>query len=158
MHKYKTKNLLFIIPILIIFGSAAFYYFIYSIKPINSVTGNNVVINNIAVNVMIADEINEQWQGLSDRQSMGSHNGMLFVFPNKQIQTFVMRRMHYPLDIIWINDNVITKIDKRLEPEGSIPVGRYSSDEPVNRVLEVQGGFTDAFNIKVGDKVKYNLE
>lgn len=121
-------------------------------------TGNNVVINNVAISVMIADETSEHWQGLSDRQFMGSHNGMLFLFPSKYKKAFVMRRMHFPLDIIWIDDDTIVKIDKRLEPEGEKPVKIYESIVPVNRVLEVHGGFTDAFNIKVGDKLQYNLE
>ncbi len=120
-------------------------------------TGNNVVIKNIAISVMVADEINEHWQGLSDRKFMGSYNGMLFVFPQKYKKTFVMRRMHFPLDIIWIADDKIVKISKKLEPEGPNPIKKYNSDKPVNFVLEVHGGFTDTFNIKVGDKVKFNI-
>jgi len=117
-----------------------------------------VIIDEQLINIEIADEVEEHWQGLSDRKSMSANNGMLFKFPNYQIRTFVMRNMHFPLDIIFIKDNKIVKIYERLEPEGVNPVKRYTSPIPMNYVLEVNGGYCDAFGIKEGDQVKINLE
>ena len=83
---------------------------------------------------------------------------MLFPFDNKQNHTFVMRDMMFPLDIIWIDENKIVKIDKNLPPEGHDFKKLYSSNQPVNNVLEVNAGFTDKKNIKVGDILEYNID
>lgn len=140
------------------FFAYAFFVLDKTIVTSYSYHENNIVINNVPIAIMIADEAAEHWQGLSDRDSMGPYNGMLFVFPNYQIRTFVMRNMRFPLDIIWIKNNEIIKIDKRLEPEKNKPVKRYSSSEPVNYVLEVNGGLSDAFGFQVGDKVEINYD
>lgn len=157
MTKYKFQNLFFILPVLFIFFGGMFFHLNKATKLTKAHGENYVEINGAAITVMIADEPQEQWQGLSDRQFLGAYNGMLFVFPEKQVKNFVMRRMHFPLDIIFIEDNKIVNIHRRLEPEGPNPVKRYSSDRPVNYVLEVNGGFCDAFGIKEGDEVAINI-
>jgi uncharacterized protein len=158
MKSYTYKNLLFILPIIIF----VFFFVFVSLDLMTNTTYShgeqNVIIGNKPITVMVADEIGMQWQGLSDRDSLGAYNGMLFVFSNPQKRTFVMRRMHFPLDMIWISGNKVISIDKRLEPEGEKPTKYYSAPEPVDNVLEVNGGFTDAFGIKVGDSVQYNIK
>jgi uncharacterized membrane protein (UPF0127 family) len=39
-----------------------------------------------------------------------------------------MRNMLFPLDIIWINDDEIIKIDKNLPPEGDKPENHVPGD------------------------------
>ena len=80
---------------------------------------------------------------------------MLFVFPRKQIRSFWMKDMNFPLDIIWISDNKIIKIDKDLQPEGENPKNKYQTIQRVDKVLEVNSGFTDKYKIKAGDEVKF---
>jgi uncharacterized membrane protein (UPF0127 family) len=116
---------------------------------------NEVEINDVKIRVEIADNSFSRYRGLSDREELCSDCGMLFVFPEKNKQTFVMRKMKFPLDIIWVADNKIIKIDKNLPPEGSMPKNFYSSGAPINYVLEVNAGFTDENNIKAGDMVKF---
>ncbi|MFH1822394.1 MAG: DUF192 domain-containing protein [Patescibacteria group bacterium] len=114
-----------------------------------------VVINNKSVKVEIADEESEQYNGLSGRESLCANCGMLFIFNNKTTRTFVMRRMDFPLDIIWLDDNKIIKIDKNLKPEGDEPINFYQSSQPVNYVLEVNAGLADKYNMVVGNIVEY---
>lgn len=115
----------------------------------------SVFINNKKIKVEIADTAEAQYQGLSGRQSICQDCGMVFIFPDKQIRTFVMRDMKFGLDIIWIDSNRIVKIDKGLPPEGADPINKYFSGEPVNYVLEVNSDFAGQNNIKVGDKVSF---
>lgn len=68
-----------------------------------------------------------------------------------------MRLMHFPLDIIWITDGKIVKIDKNLPPEGTEPKEHYSSGQPVNYVLELNAGFTLDNMIQIGDKVQISI-
>jgi len=120
---------------------------------IRSKPPKQVIINGKIIHVEIADHPDSQARGLSDRPFLPQDYGMLFIFPDKQIRTFWMLRMHFPLDIVWIDDNKITKIDKNLPPEGDMPQKHYSSDRPVNCVLEVNAGLADKHKIKRGDKV-----
>jgi uncharacterized membrane protein (UPF0127 family) len=120
---------------------------------------NNLSINKTKINLVdIADTQEKSYMGLSFRESICANCGMLFSFEEKKEHTFVMRDMMFPLDIIWIDDEIVVKISKNLEPEGHDTKNIYKSDQSVNNVLEVNGGFTDKENIKVGDMVKYNLQ
>lgn len=117
----------------------------------------NIKINNSIIKVLVADDMQEQIQGLSDRPKLEKDEGMLFVFDNKQERSFWMKRMSFPLDIIWIEDDKIVNIHKNLQPEGENPQKHYASQLKVNYVLEVNAGFIDEQKIKIGDTVQYNL-
>jgi uncharacterized membrane protein (UPF0127 family) len=122
-----------------------------------SLTFPNVKINKEIIKVSVADEINEQIQGLSDRLYLEKDEGLLFIFDKQQERSFWMKRMNFPIDIIWINDNRIVNIHKNLAPEGDNPQNHYNSQVAVNYVLEVNAGFVDDKKIKIGDIVEYNL-
>jgi len=150
--KKKLNIFLFIFIILILF-CVVFFIAKQQKNPRPYLT-----INNTKVNLIIADTPAKQVQGLSYQKDLGRDEGMLFIFSQKQNLTFWMKDMNFPLDIIWINDNKIIKIDKNLSPEGESPTRAYNSKIPVNYVLEVNAGYSDAHNIKVGDEVKYFLK
>jgi len=128
------------------------------IRPGVSLEKPYVKIKNSIIKVEIADDFEEQIKGLSNRDSLDDNSGMLFVFPDKQIRRFWMKDMRFPLDIIWINDNKIVKIDKNLPPEGEKPQNIYSSEIPVNYVLEVNGGYCSKHNINVGSEVELKIK
>ena len=151
------KKILVLILILII--ATAFFLW----RPKNSANLNTsaqfsyITINNQPVRVEIADEPLERQQGLSNRKKLAENEGMLFIFSDKQIRSFWMKKMNFPLDIIWLDDNRIINISKNLLPEGEQPQNKYSSVLPVNYVLEVNAGFTGQHNIKAGDRVNFIL-
>ncbi|MFZ5447346.1 MAG: DUF192 domain-containing protein [Thermodesulfobacteriota bacterium] len=90
--------------------------------------------------------------GLSHRQELPEGQGMLFFMPDTSVQTFCMRGMRFPLDLIWIVDGRVAGITRNVSP--TFP-GELPSPEPVNFVLEVPGGFADRYGIKVGDRVSW---
>lgn len=116
-----------------------------------------VKINDKIIKVETAKTEKEQERGLSDHRPIFDDEGMLFIFKEKKIRNFWMKEMNFPLDIIWINDDRIIKIDKNLQPEGKEPANIYSSDQAVNYVLEINAGLVEKYDIKIGDKVKYEL-
>jgi len=154
MIKHSYKNLLFILLVFLIVGIFLTVILLSLHKPSTVAGEPNVVINNKVIGVEIVNTPVKQWQGLSDRKFLAKNKGMLFVFSSLESRTFVMRRMNFSLDIIWIKDNKILKIDKNLPPEGEDYLKRYNSNYKVNYVLEVNGGFTDKNSIKVGDEIK----
>ena len=117
----------------------------------------SVTINNAKIKIEIADTAELRYKGLSNKKELCDNCGMLFIFPEKEIRTYVMRDMNFALDMIWIDDDKIIKINKNTIPEGSNPVMRYSSDALVNYILEVNGGFCEDNGIKAGDGVEFDL-
>ena len=77
---------------------------------------------------------------------------MLFIFPTPTVPQFWMKDTLFPLDFIWINQDLkIAGVERNVLPE-SFPA-TFSPAKPVRYVLEVNAGLTDNFNIQVGDSV-----
>ena len=106
-----------------------------------------------AVDVEIAETDETRHMGLMFRDKMEETQGMLFIFPDEEKQGFYMKNTLIPLDIIFINaKKEIIKIYKNTTPlsEQDLP-----SLKPALYVVEVNGGFTDKFNIKEGDFIDW---
>lgn len=103
--------------------------------------------------IQIADNEFEEELGLMYRKQMDENKGMLFIFPNSQIQTFWMRNTFIPLDMIFVNpDKMIVTIQKNTRVLSN---STYASTAPAQYVIEVDAGYSDRNNIKVGDKVNW---
>lgn len=100
----------------------------------------------------VADSSGERYTGLSDHESLGEDEGMLFVFEDEDERSFVMRDMDFPIDIIFIGeDGRITTIHEAPTEEGS-DLTSYRGE--ARWVLEVNYGYADANGIEEGDGVE----
>ncbi len=114
-------------------------------------------INGSIIKVEIADTQSKKNLGLGGRASISSDEGMLFVYETADKYPYWMKGLKFPLDFVWIKDNKVvdTLQDAQPptsgEPDASLPI--YTSKEPVNQVLEVNGGTVQRLNIKVGDTI-----
>lgn len=109
--------------------------------------------DSVEIKVDIARSDAERSRGLGGITSLDSKSGMVFVFPKNSKPVFWMKDTKIPLDIIWIDDNKIVGIDKNVQPEigkKDIDLKKYSAPAAIDYVLEVNGGFSDSNNIKVG--------
>ena len=106
------------------------------------------------VDVRIANTTSQRYTGLSDTESLGADEGMLFVHATEEEHTYVMRRMSFPLDIIFIaaNGTITTIHHAPTPPDGE----EYSREYPgVGKyVLEVNRGWTNETGVRVGDTVE----
>jgi uncharacterized protein len=110
-------------------------------------TGKEIV----KIDIEIADNDYRRQLGLMNRTGMEENQGMLFIFPTQQYQSFWMLNTLFSLDMIFINkENKIVTIHKNTKP---LSQESYPSTEPSIYVLEVVAGFTDKYNINVGDYV-----
>ena len=106
----------------------------------------------VAVELALTNEAKEQ--GLSGRTALGENEGMLFVFDRPDKYSFWMKGMKFPLDIIWLGENLkVVYIKKEVKPE-TFPES-YKPDAEAKYVLEVQAGFSDKNNLKTGDSVLF---
>jgi uncharacterized membrane protein (UPF0127 family) len=117
-----------------------------------------ITVGGKTLNVEIANTAALRTEGLGDRSLLAADNGMLFVFDEKNVEPgFWMKGMFFPLDIIWINDGVVAKIDKNIPapaagtPDSELKV--YYPTTPIDYVLEVNAGFSDSNGLKVGSQV-----
>ena len=100
------------------------------------------------IDVEIAETEETRHLGLMFRDNMQEDQGMLFLFPVEEYQSFYMKNTLIPLDIMFINSKKqIVKIHRNAVPysEKSLP-----SMNPSIYVVEVNGGFSDRNSIKEG--------
>ena len=89
------------------------------------------------------------------RTSMEKNQGMLFVFDEESILTFYMKNTYMSLDLIFISEKKeIISIYKNAKPSD---LSSISSKLPSKYVLEVIQGVSDNLNLKIGDRINYQL-
>jgi len=106
------------------------------------------------LDIEIAETDYETQTGLMYRESMEQSQGMLFIFPDVTHHSFYMKNTQFPLDIIYIDENLkIASFQKNAKPfdESGLP-----SDGPVKFVLEINAGLSDKWGLEVGDTVAYS--
>lgn len=114
-----------------------------------------VEINKVVYQVEVADNDVARMQGLSGRSSLGKNKGMYFVFPYAETLSFWMKDMQFPLDIVWIKDQVVIGVSRNIPPPAPETTLQdlihYVSPQPADSVLELNANA--ASNIQIGDKV-----
>ncbi len=107
---------------------------------------------NTEIQVEIADTPEKRAEGLMFIDSMEENHGMLFVFEEVNEISFWMKNTLIPLDIIFVNENLeIIHIHENATPESEKLI---YSQKPIKYVIEVNGGFTNSRDIKIGHKIK----
>lgn len=112
-------------------------------------------INSQTFNLIAAKSAKDKEIGLSNKNSLPQNTGMIFIFDKADFYSFWMRNMKFPIDILFINGNKIVTIFQNAQPqknEVSIPI--YKSKEPADKVLEINAGLSQKYNIKEGDIIK----
>jgi uncharacterized membrane protein (UPF0127 family) len=150
--KIKKKFLIIILVVLLLFLIILMFNFVLNKKAIKK---TKISLNKCSFLVETVDDNGSRYKGLSFRNKLKEDEGMLFLFENKEIRTFVMRDMNFPIDIIFISDNEIVNFFENCEPEKKNNLSLYKSSNPVNFVLEVSRGMIDKCKIKEGDVVTY---
>jgi hypothetical protein len=113
-----------------------------------------VKIAGQVLNVDLAITPEAQAEGLSSRGTLDKNEGMLFVFPQPGRYPFWMKDMNFPLDIIWIGEDLkVVYIQKNALPE-SYPES-FTPEKNAKYVLEVSEAFADKNNLKEGDSVLF---
>jgi uncharacterized membrane protein (UPF0127 family) len=113
-----------------------------------------IKIGNAVFKVEIADTSATRALGLSGREFLKPDAGVLFIFPEAEIQKFWMKDMKFPIDIIWIRDNKVIGMVIGAEPEAGPDYTIYNSPEPADMVLEMNAGLSQKLGIRIGDMVK----
>ena len=99
--------------------------------------------------VQVAQTPEQQQIGLMFRKTMGTNEGMLFIFDEPRQQCFWMKNTLLPLSVAFIDDSgVVANIDD-MKPQ---TLDSHCSTKPVRYVLEMNVGWYDKRGIKAGSK------
>ena len=110
--------------------------------------------DSILLDIEIADSDVEREKGMMYRTSMKSDRGMLFVFDRERPQSFWMKNTYIPLDLIFINQALnIVQISPNNIPATETQI---VCKQPAKYVLEVNGGFAEAYNLRAGHKISWS--
>lgn len=139
-----------------LFVSCFFFIFLPACSSQTGGGAEDVCFYDHCIKVEVVRTQEERGRGLQFRKSLGRDEGMLFVFPSSQRQSFWMKDTFIPLDIIWIDRHkrVVFIIPNVLPCETEkCPV--YTPDTAANYVLEVNAGVTVELGLRVGDQVSF---
>ena len=115
-----------------------------------------VTVEGFTFTVDVADTPAARSLGLGFRDSLEHDRGMWFDMGGIGTASFWMRGMRFPIDIVWISDDlVVTGVAERLPfpetPDSPLPT--YSSIVPIRYVLEINAGLADELGIGEGSAV-----
>lgn len=111
----------------------------------------HIKIGNKKYYIEIAESEEEKSIGLSDRESLPEDEGMLFIIKDdekdeKDLIWFTMEDTSFPLDIIFINDDLeVTKVSK----------GKPMSTEPIHGKGDYVLELNTNSGVKVGDEIDF---
>jgi len=123
----------------------------------NALLESKTPLESKTLNVEIVNTPQSTAQGLSGREEIGS-DGMLFIFPAKDIRYFWMKDMNFDLDLVWIAGDKVVEISRSApKPAENTPDYRletYSAQSEINMVLELKAGEAQINEINPGDVVQ----
>jgi uncharacterized protein len=119
-----------------------------------------VKIDDIVLNVQIAETDAQKIRGLMFQNELPYDQGMIFVFDQEQVIPIWMLNMQFPLDIIWFDSNGnVVHIEKNMQPcksavETVACTVKNADGKQAKYVLEVTSGFLDKYKISQNSKLQ----
>lgn len=105
-------------------------------------------------NIEFAETDYETQTGLMYRKGMEGDQGMLFIFPDQRMHSFYMKNTEFPLDIIYIKDDLkIASFQENAQPLNETGL---SSQVPIKYVLEINGGLAQELGLSIGDSISFS--
>ncbi len=135
--------------------------FVFVMLSLTACAGNGptVTINNQTFTVDVADDRDEQIQGLMFVEEMAEDHGMLFLFNRMQPRSFWMKNTKISLDILYFDNNWrFVSGHYQVPPCRARQCPSYPSKAPAQYVLELNGGRARSLNLKAGDQLLVDLD
>ncbi len=109
-------------------------------------------IGDVPLRVEIANSNEERTTGLSYRDTFKSAEGLLFVFPKTDFHAIWMKDMSFPIDIIWISEDLkVINIEKNVTPDSYPRIFRPNA--PARYTVETNVHYSDTFGLREGLEV-----
>lgn len=113
------------------------------------------IVGGVELQIEFAKTDEARSAGLSKYAEIADDFGMVFVFERPGKHGFWMKDMHFPIDIVWIGqDMAIVHIERGVSPDSYPSIFRPSADAAY--VLETKAGFSQKQNLKIGDRIFFS--
>ena len=110
-----------------------------------------VRVGGVPVVAQVAATDGSRTRGLAGHRRLEAGEGMLFVFDGAGGHDFWMQGVDFPLDMIWIRGDRVAGVTRRAPPEAQSGRRLFPSPGPIDRVLEVPGGWAARESVRAGD-------
>ena len=128
--------------------------FVAHVLPIFSAGQPVMHVNGHTIRLLTARTEAEREHGLSGHGKLPADEGMLFYFDTPGIYPFWMPNMKFPLDIIWMQDGVVTDEAELGTPVPGQPIPAYTPKATADRVLEIDAGLAQRYGLVPGAHVQ----
>ncbi len=117
-------------------------------------TNGKIIIGKNSWDVEIADNDQTRTNGLSNRKVLYNQGGMLFVFDKMAYQSFWMKDMLIPIDIVFFDNNWrIVLIESNLQANTFPKI--FGNDIKSQYVLEINALEAQNYDLEVGDQAVF---
>ncbi len=106
-----------------------------------------VTFGNEQVRVYVADDPDERSRGLQGYGPLADGEGMVFIFTDACIRTFAMKDVTFPIDVLFIGEDMTASAIEPLDPGDTRTV---SSPGPSRYVVELPQGWAAENGIVAG--------
>ena len=119
----------------------------------------SVTLNGETFTVEIAESLEEQSRGLMFRDELPEGHGMLFTYRVPQAQSFWMKNVKFPIDILFFDgEQELINVAARARPCRREPCRSYRSERPAQYVLELNAGVAESLGVEPGDRLELHLD
>lgn len=102
----------------------------------------------VLVDVVQTDE--ELARGLGGHKPLGPKEGLLFVFPKRDLYNFWMKDVSFPIDIAWIDDGKIVGYIEQAMPCANKVCDIYPAQSVASHAIELPAGFLRRNRLHIG--------
>lgn len=110
--------------------------------PFPGLTETQLAVGDDCLRLVVADDDDERFQGLTARSDVGAYDGMLFVFDDDSTSTFTMSGVPVPLSIGWYDRDGRPAGREAMVPceSSRADCPSYAADDPYRYAVETLDG------------------
>ncbi|MCR4277275.1 MAG: DUF192 domain-containing protein [Candidatus Roizmanbacteria bacterium] len=128
----KKKYLLFFIPLFFFV-----FFFVLQKNNCSNPQAKKYSIDNKNYCLLTANNFQEWEKGLMNIKKPVNFDGMIFIFPDKQIRTFWNKNTYMDLDLYWMDEDKVVGKSLLQNINKSKKILTVESKEKVNKVVEL---------------------
>lgn len=122
------------------------------LRDVHDDTKVEVRVNNARVIAAVMRSDAKRQRGLSGREGLAEHEGMMFIFDHEGSYAFWNKDMKFPIEVIWMAHGEVVGVSPLPAYDGTSPA-IITPSSPSDAVLEVPAGFAKAQSIIAGNSV-----